>query len=257
METTVSARGRFLWYDLNTSDPSAAHDFYRSVIGWTTQVFEGSGETPYTMWVADGVPIGGSMDTANLPGNPPPHWLVFIGTDDLDQTLRDVAAHGGTALMEPMQAPEVGRWAACRDPQGAVFMAYEPDVAPEPSAPANGHVSWNELMTPDPAGSLAFYRDVFGWTAGDALDMGPENGVYQLFCVGPEPAGGIYAIGDEPWPPAWTPYVKVTDIEGAVERVREGGGTVVVGPMTVPTGDCVAVCTDAQGAAFGLHEDAA
>ena len=30
------ARGRFVWYELLTSDPDAAMDFYTQIIGWGT-----------------------------------------------------------------------------------------------------------------------------------------------------------------------------------------------------------------------------
>ena len=31
--------GRFVWYELMTTDPKAAMDFYTAVIGWKTQPF--------------------------------------------------------------------------------------------------------------------------------------------------------------------------------------------------------------------------
>jgi uncharacterized protein len=257
METTTTARGRFLWYDLLTPAPEDVQDFYTSVIGWTTEAWGGAADgTPYTMWVADGTPVGGSMSSAQLAEPAPPHWLIHIGTDDLDQTLRDVTANGGTVLEPARELDEVGRFALCRDPGGAVFMAYEPETAEPPGPPARGHVSWNELAAHDVPAALAFYRDTFGWTEGDAMDMGPD-GTYQMFNAGPNPAGGIYPIGDKPMQPAWTPYVKIDDLDAALERARAGGGSVIVEPMEVPGGDRVAVCTDPQGAMFGLHEVAA
>ena len=38
-------RGKFIWYDLMTSDPKAAQDFYGRLIGWGTQDWEG-GDQP-------------------------------------------------------------------------------------------------------------------------------------------------------------------------------------------------------------------
>jgi len=249
METSVAARGRFLWYDLVTNDLPAAHGFYNSVVGWNTQPF---GED-YIMWVADGAPVGGSMDAKNIEGNPPPHWLVFIGTDDIDSTLTDVEARGGKVVSPAQELPEVGRWALCQDPQGAFFMAFEPASAAEPSASSFGHMVWNELSTSDPAAALGFYRGLFGWTEHDAIDMGPD-GLYQLFGGADGPTGGVFPIGEQPIPPSWTPYVHVRDIDTAVESVRDGGGTVMHGPIEVPTGDRVAVCADPQGAVFGMSQ---
>jgi predicted enzyme related to lactoylglutathione lyase len=54
-------------------------------------------------------------------------------------------------------------------------------------------------------------------------------------------------------PPHWLYYVKVDDLDAALERVKERGGQVLNGPMDVPGGDRVAQCLDPQGAAFALH----
>lgn len=43
-----------------TTDPAAAADFYRAVIGWDTREWEGR-EAPYTVWLNDGTPVGGLM----------------------------------------------------------------------------------------------------------------------------------------------------------------------------------------------------
>ena len=60
----TSPRGRFVWYDLLTTDPGAAEDFYKKVAGWGTQEWSGSGANPYTMWTTENVPIGGVMAMA-------------------------------------------------------------------------------------------------------------------------------------------------------------------------------------------------
>ena len=45
----TSPRGRFVWYDLLTTDPDRAAEFYTKVAGWGTQDWPGSGAKPYTM----------------------------------------------------------------------------------------------------------------------------------------------------------------------------------------------------------------
>ena len=40
--------GRFVWYDLMTTDLDAAQAFYTKVIGWGTKQWDGP--MPYTMW---------------------------------------------------------------------------------------------------------------------------------------------------------------------------------------------------------------
>ena len=48
-------QGRFIWYELLTSDPDAATGFYTELIGWGTAEW-GEGENPYVMWTTDGTP---------------------------------------------------------------------------------------------------------------------------------------------------------------------------------------------------------
>ena len=36
-------RGRFLWHELYTSDVEAAVAFYKAVIGWGTEIWDGAG----------------------------------------------------------------------------------------------------------------------------------------------------------------------------------------------------------------------
>ena len=40
----TSPRGRFVWYDLMTTDPTGATDFYTKIAGWGTQAWENSPE---------------------------------------------------------------------------------------------------------------------------------------------------------------------------------------------------------------------
>src|SRR3972149_6887018 len=81
-----TARGRFVWHELMTSNPDAAAAFYGKVIGWETQ---GWPQAPsYRMWTAGGIPVGGLMaltDQAKLAGAPP-HWMSYVGVADVDAT---------------------------------------------------------------------------------------------------------------------------------------------------------------------------
>ena len=51
----------------------------------------------------------------------PAHWQPYVAVDDPDRTTAKATELGGSALMEPMDVPNVGRIAVLRDPQGAVL----------------------------------------------------------------------------------------------------------------------------------------
>jgi predicted enzyme related to lactoylglutathione lyase len=52
--------------------------------------------------------------------------------------------------------------------------------------------------------------------------------------------------------PSWLYYFNVDEINAAVERIKSGGGNVLMGPMQVPGGSWVAQATDPQGAVFAI-----
>ncbi len=251
-----SPRGRFVWYELMTTDPQSAMGFYTQVMGWSTSPFEAAG-TPYTMWMNGEVPVGGVMQlpAPAAAAGAPPHWLAYIGTTDVDDTVAKAQKHGATVLVPPHAIPTVGRFAVLEDPQGAIFAAFTPegDTPGHGGRPRIGEFSWHELATRDHEAAFEFYRKLFGWKRTDAMDMG-EMGTYQMYGRGKETLGGMFNKSLEmPGPPAWLLYVRVPDVDGAVATVQRLGGQVPNGPMEVPGGDRIAQCLDPQGTAFAVH----
>lgn len=247
--------GRFVWYDLMTTDPDSARDFYRSLIGWGTAPFEAS-PGPYSMWTNQDKPLGGVMQLPEeaTQAGAPPHWLPYIFSPDLEDTTSKARELGAEVLVPPTDIPKAGSFAVFRDPLGGVFATYQSAEDPEPQRhPEVGEFSWHELATTDPEKAFDFYRQLFGWGETDSMDMG-EMGVYRMYGQGDFTYGGIFKKPPEmPGPSAWMLYIKVPDINQATEKVKELGGQVLNGPMEVPGGDMIAHCADRQGAVFALH----
>jgi predicted enzyme related to lactoylglutathione lyase len=246
--------GRFGWYELMTTDPGAARDFYTQVTGWETERWEG-GAMPYTMWMAGETAVGGLMA---LPpeareAGAPPHWLAYLTVPDAEAAVEEVKEMGGSVVWGPTDVEGVGRVVGIADPQGGHLALHEPagDAPGHDSPPDVGEFSWNELATSDWEAAWAFYSRLFEWQKADALDMGPD-GTYQMFHRGAQPLGGMYTKPD--LPTHWLVYVRVADIQAAVEKAQDLGGQLLNGPMEVPGGDRVAQLLDPQGAAFALHE---
>jgi predicted enzyme related to lactoylglutathione lyase len=255
-----SIRGRFVWHELLTSDPEAAQAFYKPLIGWDTSAFEGADE-PYTMWTYEAQPMGGVMalPAEAVQMGAPPHWLPYVGVDDVDAAVEQAKGLGGSALREPFDVPTVGRIGILADPQGVVFAVFTPSGdAPPETGGATGGFSWHELATTDHEAGFDFYSALFGWQKTEAMDMGGGN-IYQMFGGGGDSLGGMFTKTPEmpmPGPPAWLLYISVANIDAAVERVGSLGGQVLNGPMEVPGGDRVAQCVDPQGVPFALHASA-
>jgi predicted enzyme related to lactoylglutathione lyase len=58
MQTMVGWHGRFLWYELATTDAAAAKAFYAGVVGWGTQDASTPGAA-YTLFTAGEVAVAG------------------------------------------------------------------------------------------------------------------------------------------------------------------------------------------------------
>jgi len=123
--TTDSERGRFIWFDLQTSDPEAAISFYSDLIGWGTQQWEG-GEQEYTMWANGDRPFGGVMDIPPeaREAGAPPNWMAYVAVPDIGAAADRAKELGGKLLNGPMDVPGGDRIAQCMDPQGAAFALH-------------------------------------------------------------------------------------------------------------------------------------
>jgi predicted enzyme related to lactoylglutathione lyase len=248
--------GSFVWYELMTSDTSAAKTFYGKVAGWGTQDIPMPGMT-YTLFSIGETPVGGLMDLPADAANMgiPPNWISYVGVADVDAATEQAKRLGGSMFVPPRDIPNVGRFAVIADPQGAAISLFKwltprPDPTVAPGTP--GHVGWHELAAADWEKAFAFYSALFGWQKADAVDMGP-TGTYQLFSVAGGPAvGGMYNKPAAMPRPFWLYYINVAAVDAAVERVSAGGGKILNGPMQVPGGSWIVQCADPQGAMFAL-----
>lgn len=245
----MSSTGRFVWYELMTTDTEAATAFYSDVVGWGARD-SGMPGFDYTIFTAADSDTGGMMKLP--PGAQQPGWIGYVHTDDVDAAAARVAQAGGAVHRTAEDIPGVGRFAVVADPQGAAFVLFRPstemDGPPKPPG-TMGHAGWHELHAAEWQSAFAFYADQFGWTKDAAIDMGPM-GTYQLFAAGGVAIGGMMTRVEAM--PSWLFYFNVPDINAAVARVATGGGHVLSGPMEVPGGGWIIQCRDPQGAMFAL-----
>lgn len=110
-------------------------------------------------------------------------------------------------------------------------------------------VAYFEIIGPDAAGLVAFYRSVLGWTS-------PETAHgYHPITTG---TGGIDgAIIDRTlaaFPPGLTLTLAVPDVARVLEEAENYGGTVVVAPVDVAGFGRFAMFADPSGNRIGLSE---
>ena len=122
----------------------------------------------------------------------------------------------------------------------------------EPDTTA-GIFGWNELMTTDAKAAAAFYIGVFGWEQ-ETMDMGEFK--YHMFKLGDRMVAGMMELTEEmgPVPPHWMSYVNVDDVDAAVAKATQHGGTVLKGAMEIPNTGKLAVIQDPTGAVFSFWQ---
>ena len=255
-DTRSPTHGKFIWCELMTSDTAAAGAFYSSVIGWNiNEMSMGEGPSYYLFEIGKGDKcpgIGGMMAfPPELEGQMPPNWTAYVCVDDVDLTAGDYVANGGSVKRPPEDIPGIGRFAVVADPHGAVLCVMTPapmdDMPAPPPEGSPGTVGWHELYAGDMEEAFGFYGRIFGWTKDHDFDMG-AMGVYRIFVEHGKAVGGMMTKREGV--PFWSYYFNVDGLDAAMQRVRDGGGKVVEGPMEVPGNAWIAQCTDPQGAFF-------
>ena len=246
-ERTSYPPGTFSWAELVTSDADAAKTFYDAVFGWDYDDRPIPDDGVYTMALRDGETVA-----ALYRGDQPPHWNCYATVASAGDAAARAAELGGTVIAEPFDVMDAGRMAVIADPAGAALCLWQPGTNIGASlVNTPGALTWNDLVTPDPEGAVAFYGGLFGWTA-EAI---PDAGGYRVIRNGDRSNGGIMPLdpdrmGSET-PPSWMPYFGHEDVERLIGEVEGLGGRVFNGPMQMPQGT-IAVLGDPQGAVFAV-----
>lgn len=114
-----------------------------------------------------------------------------------------------------------------------------------------GDPIWVDLFTTDADRAIAFYGDVFDWTA----ERAPEFGNYITFRKdGKVVAGGMENDGSTDGPDQWTVYLASTDAKATADQAAAHGGFVVLPVQDVGDLGRFAILGDAGGAGVGIWE---
>ena len=256
----MTLQGSWIWYELMTPDAEGSKAFYDRVVGWNVQTTHGEDTAYGFINNADGGMTGGVLhlnDEMRQHGARP-CWIGYIGVEDVDASLTAIATAGGKSLMPARDIEMAGRIALVADPNGAPFYIMTPRPPPgaggestafSPTLP--GRCAWSELMGADQQAALDFYTGLFGWSLPEPMDMG-AMGTYQFVAHDDVTVGAIMRKPPQAPVSAWSHYFRVADIDAAKAAVEDAGGSIMMGPMEVPTGDWIIQGTDPQGAFFAL-----
>lgn len=213
-------------------DADRAAAFYGHALGWTYD--------PESRRVTNTeLPTGISASTGA------PTLFCCYAVDDVQAARAAITEAGG--VPGEIQDQNFGVLLDATDPHGAAFAVYQPaggQKRPELNGSGPGELSYVTYEVPDSAAFRDFYGRVLGWT----FEPGRIADGWQV--QGTHPMAGAAGGSTRPVTvPMWT----VADIDAAVARVREAGGTVLAEPSRQPYG-LTAECTDDQGARFYLGQ---
>ena len=247
--------GKFVWFEHVSNDVAKSKKFYQSLVGWSIDDVPMGGQT-YSM-ITNGAPEGiGGLRTATH--GMPSHWISYLSVPDVDKTHAAAVAAGAKSMMAPMDLGP-GRASGITDPSGAMLALWkgaEGDPADVEKTPVGGWF-WNELWSTDAKAALAFYKNVFGYSA-DAMDMGPQ-GTYNVLksADGKMRAGLMQATPEMKMPSNWLPYIHVKDCDAAAAKATQlGARSIAVPPTDIPDIGRFCVVIDPVGAAIALIKGA-
>ena len=248
------APGSFCWFELGTTDQNAAKSFYKSLFGWEAMDLPMGPNDFYSMFMLDGRSAGAAytlMPDMRAAGVPP-HWALYIAVENADAAAAKAAQAGGTVLKAPFDVFDVGRMAVIQDPTGAVFEVWQ-EKRPQANGISGvpGTFCWADLMTPDIGKASAFYKTLFGWEIAKGEN---DNSGYLHIKNGDQFIGGIPPAGMAPpgVPPHWMLYFYVTDVDASTQKLKDMGGSVCAGPMTIEKVGRMSVVNDPQHAGFAM-----
>jgi uncharacterized protein len=114
----------FAHVELHTNDLKRAKEFYSKLFDWTLQDAPMPGGGSYTL-IQVGTGAGGGMTINQAPGVPP-HWLAYVGVDDVRASTRKAKELGAKIVVDVMEVGDYGTMSVIADPTGATLAMWQP-----------------------------------------------------------------------------------------------------------------------------------
>ena len=117
----------FVHVELHTNDIKRAKEFYSKLFDWKLEDAPMPGGGSYTL-IQVGTGTGGGMTVNQAPGVPP-HWLAYVGVDDVRASTRKAKDLGAKVVVDVMEVGEYGSMSVISDPTGATLALWQAKTA--------------------------------------------------------------------------------------------------------------------------------
>ena len=123
----ANEHGAVTWSELSTRNVDACGKFYAKLFNWEPATMAMPGGMQYTTFNAGKDMRAGMMAMpAEVPAQVPSYWAVYFAVTNCDKSLAQIGKLGGKVVVPATDIPNVGRFAMCNDPQGALFAILQP-----------------------------------------------------------------------------------------------------------------------------------
>ncbi len=121
-ECEPCVHGAPTWFELLTTDPESAVEFYTELFGWSAVAEYPAPGMTYTVFHHGGAQIAGAMRfMPEMLGSVPPHWGTYFTVRGADETVELAKQSHAELCFGPHDIPNVGRFALLKSPQGVPF----------------------------------------------------------------------------------------------------------------------------------------
>jgi uncharacterized protein len=263
-------------FEIGGPDDQQLAEFYAELLGWGMRPMPEVGYTLVDTY--GGAGINGGVEKRD---DGTSEVTFYIQADDLQAVLDKVNLLGGKTDTPITELPGMATYAKFEDLDGLIIgLVLGPadpgradggqtgggppaaglpgageSAAPGPSAGTGAPVDWFEVQGADPDRSRRFYAEIFGWQGADSdgdSGQGDPAPQYRMIdtCSDRGIRGGIGAARQGAWA---TVYARVPDVEAALARAVELGGTREYGPRAVDDHMRTGAVRDPAGNVFGVY----
>jgi uncharacterized protein len=113
----------FVHVELHTNDLARAKEFYSRLFEWKLQDMPMPGGGSYTI-IDVGGGTGGGIMVNQAPGTPP-HWMAYVGVDDVRAATRKARDLGAKVVVDVTEVGDYGTMSVITDPTGATVAMWQ------------------------------------------------------------------------------------------------------------------------------------